>query len=89
MRGLSCLPNIYVSWSTSELRLRLSRGETGLSPPVRYFTERSKAELLLWIFYVCSVLRLLCLLALLFLCVLWSSAGERAGLLALVSGVLL
>ena len=26
--------------------------ETGLSPPVKYFTDRSKAVLLLWIFYV-------------------------------------
>ena len=28
------------------------RRETGLSPPVKYFTDRSKAVLLLWIFYV-------------------------------------
>ena len=28
------------------------RRETGLSPPVKYFTDRSKAELLLWIFHV-------------------------------------
>ena len=55
-KGLtSCLlcfitfPNMY--WSTSELRARLAR-ETGLSPPVKYFTDRSKAVLLLWIFYV-------------------------------------
>ena len=27
-------------------------GSTGLSPPVKYFTDRSKAVLLLWIFYV-------------------------------------
>ena len=26
--------------------------ETGLSPPVKYFTDRSKAVLLLWILYV-------------------------------------
>ena len=26
--------------------------ETGLSPPVKYFTDRSKAVLLLWIVYV-------------------------------------
>ena len=35
--GLSCKPNIYVSCSTSELRMRLARCETGLSPPVKYF----------------------------------------------------
>ena len=32
-------------------RLGLNR-ETGLSPPIKYFTDRSKAVLLLWIFYV-------------------------------------
>ena len=40
-----------MSWSTCELRVRLARRETGLSP-VKYFTDRSKAVLLLWIFYV-------------------------------------
>ena len=37
VRGLSCKPNFYVSWSTSEQRVRLERSETGLSPPVKYF----------------------------------------------------
>ena len=33
------------------------RCETGLSPPIKYFTDRSKAVLLLWIFYFfCFVL---------------------------------
>ena len=32
--------------------VRLARRETGSSPPVKYFTDRSKAVLLLWIFYV-------------------------------------
>ena len=32
--------------------MRLARRLTGLSPPVEYFTDRSKAVLLLWIFYV-------------------------------------
>ena len=68
---------IYVSWSTSELRVRLARRKTGLSPPVKYFTDRSKAVLLLWIFYVFfSVLRLLCLCARLFICDRWSPAGK-------------
>ena len=53
------------------------RRETGLSPPVKYFTDRSKAVLLLWIFYVFfSVLCLLCLCARLFICALWSPAGK-------------
>ena len=30
---------------------RIWRRETGLSPPVKYFTDRSKAAFLLWIFY--------------------------------------
>ena len=50
--------------------------KTGLSPPVKYFTYRSKAVLLLWIFNVFSVLCLLCLCARLFICVLWSPAGK-------------
>ena len=36
----------------------------------------SKAVLLLWIFYICSVLCLLCLCARLFICALWSPAGK-------------
>ena len=41
--------------------------ETGSSPPVKYFTDRSKAVLLLWIIYVISVLVLLCFRARLFI----------------------
>ena len=52
--------------------------ETGLSPPVKYFTDRSKAVLLLWIFYVfflfCLVFAMFC--ARLFICALWSPAGK-------------
>ena len=44
----------------------------GLSPPVKYFTDRSKAVLLLWI----AVLCLLCLCDRLFICALWSPAGK-------------
>ena len=51
--------------------------------------DRSRAMLYLWIFYVFSVLCLLCLCARLFFffCALRSSAGKRADLLALVCGV--
>ena len=45
--------------------------KNGLSPPVKYFNDRSKVVLLLWIFYV-----LLCLCARLFVCALWSPAGK-------------
>ena len=41
-----------MSGSTSELRVKFARRETGLSPPVKYYTDLSKAVLLLWIFYV-------------------------------------
>ena len=37
---------------TSHKYLGLIKDETGLSPPVKYFTDRSNALLLLWIFYV-------------------------------------
>ena len=45
-------------------------------PPVKYFTHRSKAVLILWIIYVISVLYLLCFRARLFIDVLWSPAGK-------------
>ena len=55
--------------------------EIGLSPPpppppVKFFTDRSKAVLLLWIFLFFSVLCLLCLCARLFISALWSPAGK-------------
>ena len=40
-----------MSISKSEVRVRLAPLNC-LSPPVKYFTDRSKAVLLLWIFYV-------------------------------------
>ena len=53
---------------------------------VKYFTDRSKAVLLLWIFYVFfSVLCLLCLCARLLKCALWSHAGK--GLISWLSFV--
>ena len=59
----------------------------GLSPPVKYFTDRSKAILLLWIFYV-----LFCLVFVMPLCAsvymcLVVTCLERADLLALVCDV--
>ena len=43
----------------------------------KYFTDRSKAVLILWIILCfCSVLCLLCLCARLFMCALWSPAGK-------------
>ena len=56
------------------LRVKLVPRETGLSPPVKYFTDRSEA-VLLCIIYVISVLFLLCFRARLF-AALWSPAGK-------------
>ena len=80
-------PNIYVSWSTSELRVRLA--------PLNRFKPSGK--IFYWpfqggTFFVdllcfCSVLCLLCLCARLFICALWFTCWERADLLALVWGV--
>ena len=73
---LACKPNIYVSWSTSELSLRLA--------PLNRFKPSSK--IFYWPFQggtsfvdllcFCSVLCLLCLCARLFICALWSPAGK-------------
>ena len=65
-----------MSWSTSYLRVRLASDETGLSPPVNSFADRSRAVLLLWIIYVISVLFLLCFRARLFIDALWSPAWK-------------
>ena len=72
-----------------KLRVRLVHRQTGLSPPVKDFTDRSKAVLLLWIFYVffCLVFAMP-LYASVYMCLV-VSCRERADLLALVCGVLL
>ena len=49
----------------------------GLSPPVNFFTDRSKAVLLLWIIYAISLLFLLCFRARLFIDALCLPAGKR------------
>ena len=63
------------------------RRKTGLSPPVKYFTDRSKAVLLLWIFYV-FVLSCVCfvLCASVYMCFV-VTCWERADLLVFVCGV--
>ena len=81
--------NIYVSWSTSELRVRLAPLNRFKPSSKIFFSDRSKAVLLLWIFYICSVLCLLCLCVRLFICALWSPAGKglTSWLLFVVSSV--
>ena len=62
-----------MSWSTSELRARLA--PLNVSPPVKYFTDRSKAVLLLWIF--CFFLYCVCYA---FVCVrLYEPCGHLLG----------
>ena len=47
---LSCEPNIYVSYSTSKLKVRL--GPIKMFALQCFFANRFKAVLLLWIFFV-------------------------------------
>ena len=88
-RGLSCKPNIYVSWSTSELRVRLA--------PLNRFKPSSN------IFFLTVPRRyFFCGIFMIFFCLVFAmsmcasgymcfvvTCWERADLLALVCGVLL
>ena len=73
-------PTLHAAWddgNAAESVQQTWRRETGLNSPVKYFTDRSKAVLLLWIFSgFFSVLCLLYLCARLFICALWSPAGK-------------
>ena len=55
--------------------MRLTRRKTGLSPPVKYFTDRSKAVLFCGSFMFFSALRLLCFRA----CLLYVPCGHLLG----------
>ena len=68
------------------LRVRLARHKTGLSPPVKYFTDRSKAVLLLWIFDVFLSCFVMPLCASVYMCHV-VTCRKTADLLALVCGV--
>ena len=63
-------------WSTSGHGDGLAHLEAGLDPPVDFFSDCSRAVLLLWIVCVVSVLFLLCFRAHLFIDALWSPAGK-------------
>ena len=73
-------------WTKGEIGAPL----TSISPPVKYFTHRSKAVHLLWIFYVFffCLLFAMPLYASVYMCLV-VTCWERADLLALVCGVLL
>ena len=67
------------------IKVEVGAVKTGLSPPVKYFTDRSKAVLLLWIFHVfvlscvCYVFERICFFGV--------TCWERADFLSLVYGV--
>ena len=48
---LPCKPNIYVSWSTSKIRMRLVPSNM-VKHSSNFLTDRSKALLLLWNLFV-------------------------------------
>ena len=56
----SCKPNTYVSWSTSELRMRLVPWNRFKSSSKVFFSDPSKKVLLLWIICVFCVLCFSC-----------------------------
>ena len=52
VRKISCEQNVYLSWSTSEIRMRL--GLSNMFKPSRnYLTDHSKMALLLDFFMIC------------------------------------
>ena len=65
-----------MSWPTSELRVRLARRETNLSPPVKYFNLpfQGGASFVDHLCYFCLVL--LCFRVHLFIAALLSPAGK-------------
>ena len=68
-----------LSLTSVKIRYQFFRGwrrETGLSRPVKYFTDRSKAVLPLWIIHVISGVCLLCFRVRLLIVALWSPAGK-------------
>ena len=71
----------------NKLSVRFRRRETGLSPPLKYFADRSKAVLLLWIIkYFYLVFVMLSYARVCLLCIV-ANCWERADLFALVCDV--
>ena len=59
-RGLSCKPNIYVSWSTSELRVRLAPLNRFKPSSKRFYWPFQGGTSFVDLLCFCSVLCLLC-----------------------------
>ena len=74
--SLSCKPNIYVSWSTSELRVRLAPLNRFKPSSIIFYWPFQGGTSYVDLLCFCSVLYLLCLCARLFICALWSPAGK-------------
>ena len=87
VRGLSCKPNIYVSWSTSELRVKLAPLNC-FKPSIKIFYWPFKGGTSFVDLLCFSVLCLLCLCVHLLMCFV-VTCWERDDLSALVCGVLL
>ena len=71
---LSWKPNIYASWSTSELRVRLAPWNRFEPSSKIFYLPFQGGTSFVDIFF--SVLCLLCLCARVFICALWSPAGK-------------
>ena len=70
-----------MSWCTSELRVRLARGKTGLSPPVIYLLTGGTSFVDLLCFFSLAFAMSLCVSVYMCLVVI---CWERADLLALI-----
>ena len=79
VRDHLCKTNIYLSWSTSELRVRFVSSNM-FKPSSNFLTDRLKAMLLLWILFIICVS---CHIVLYVLAALWSLLGKN-DLLALL-----
>ena len=64
-----------MSWSTSELRVRLARRETSLSPPVKYFYWPFQGGIS-FVDHLCYLCFVFVMLSRLFIAALWSPEGK-------------
>ena len=75
-RCLSRKPNIYVGWSTPELRVRFALLNRFKPSSKIFYWPFQGGTSFVDLLCFCSVLCLLCLCARLFICALWSPAGK-------------